>query len=73
MSPDLLYLISFLYQTTTIEIIDRCFDGCILSLSYIKPQPEYYYFLYFRSFPILFASRSGLNCYGSAAKILKKF
>ena len=34
-----LYLISFLYQTTTVNWCFEVADRCILSLSYIKPQP----------------------------------
>ena len=34
-----LYLISFLHQTSTKEYRFRCSCSCILSVSYIKPQP----------------------------------
>ncbi len=37
---DLLYLITFLHQTTTKKCDDRLSDGCTLSLFYIKPQPS---------------------------------
>ena len=35
-----LYIVRFLHQTTTVAIAERTLEGCISSVSYIKPQPN---------------------------------